>query len=83
LLVALVAEPSPLLLALTFVIVGAGQGAVIPAMTGTVFFGHLGSATSAAAYGEAFAFALGTVLAILAIAGALGRRVYVQVNPGG
>ncbi|MBS1893064.1 MAG: MFS transporter [Actinobacteria bacterium] len=117
LLVALVAEPSPLLLALTFVIVGAGQGAVIPAMTGTVlaetdplhagsasgllattmqlggalgialtgtvFFGHLGSATSAAAYGEAFAIALGAVLAILAIAGALGRRVYVQVNPGG
>jgi EmrB/QacA subfamily drug resistance transporter len=114
---ALVAEPSPLLLALTFGIVAIGHGAVIPALTGTVlaetdplhagsasgllattqqlggalgialtgtvFFGHLGSALSPGAYGEAFAFALGTVLFILAFAGFLGRRIYVHVNPGG
>lgn len=114
-LVALVAVPSALLLALTFIVVAGGQGAVIPAMTGTVlaetdplhagsasgllsttmqlggalgialtgtvFFGHLGTATSAAAYGEAFAVALGAVLAILAVAGVLARRIFVHVNP--
>jgi len=115
-LTALVAEPSPLILALTFGIVAIGQGAVIPALTGTVlaetdplhvgsasgllataqqlggalgialtgtvFFGHLGSADSPAAYGEAFAFALAAILVILAFAGVLGRRIFVLVNPG-
>lgn len=116
LLTALVAEPSPLLLALTFTVVAIGQGAVIPAitgtvlaetdplhagsasgllattqqlggalgiaLTGTVFFGRLGSALSPAAYGHAFAFALGTVLVILALAGLLARRIFLHVNPG-
>ncbi len=115
-LTGLVAEPSPLLLALTFLVVAAGQGAVIPAMTGTVlaetdplhagsasgllattqqlggalgialtgtvFFGRLGTATDPAAYGEAFAVALGAVVLILAVAGVLARRVFVSVNPG-
>jgi MFS family permease len=116
LLTALVAEPSPLVLAFTFGVVAVGQGAVIPALTGTVlaetdplhvgsasgllataqqlggalgialtgtvFFGRLGSADSPAAYGEAFAFALAAILVILAFAGVLGRRIFVLVNPG-
>ncbi len=112
----LVADPSPLLLALTFGIAAIGHGAVIPALTGTVlaetdplhagsasgllataqqlggalgialtgtvFFGHLGSATDPAAYGEAFAVALGSTIVILGFAGLLGRRIFVYVNPG-
>ena len=57
-------------------------GALGIALTGTVFFGHLGSADSPAAYGEAFAFALAAILVILAFAGVLGRRIFVLVNPG-
>jgi MFS family permease len=115
LITALWAQPSPLVLALTFTVVAVGQGAVIPAvtgtvlaetdplhvgsasgllataqqlggalgiaLTGTVFFGRLGDALSPAAYGDAFAFALGAILLILALAAYLARRVFVLVNP--
>ncbi|HEY2053913.1 MAG TPA: MFS transporter [Solirubrobacterales bacterium] len=109
------ANPSPVVLALTFGVIAIGQGAVVPALTGTVlaetdplhvgsasgllatalqlggalgialsgtiFFGRLGAATDAAAYGEAFAFALAAVLVILFFATLLGRRIFLIVNP--
>jgi MFS family permease len=111
------AQPSPVVLALTFCLVAIGHGAVTPAVvgtilaetdplhvgsasgllataqqlggalgiaiTGTVFFGRLGSALSPAAYGEAFAVALASVLVLLTLAAILARRVFVLVNPGG
>jgi MFS family permease len=56
-------------------------GALGVALTGTVFFGRLAGADSPAAYGEAFAVALGSVLVLLALAAVLARLVFVLVNP--
>jgi EmrB/QacA subfamily drug resistance transporter len=115
--VAAVAGPNAWLLALTFGIVAVGQGAVIPALTGTVlteidplhvgsasgllataqqlgaalgialtgtiFFGHLGNAVSPDAYGDAFAYALGAILIMLASGAVLAWRIFVHVESEG
>jgi hypothetical protein len=76
---ALVAEPSPLLLALTFGIVAIGHGAVIPALTGTVLAEtdplHAGSASGLLATTQQLGGALGIALTGTVFFGHLGTAL--------
>jgi EmrB/QacA subfamily drug resistance transporter len=78
-LVALVAEPDPLVLALTFGVVAVGQGAVIPALTGTVLAEtdplHAGSASGLLATTQQLGGALGIALTGTIFFGRLGAGV--------
>ncbi len=79
LLTALVAEPSPLLLAFTFAVVAIGQGAVIPALTGTVLAEtdplHVGSASGLLATAQQLGGALGIALTGTIFFGRLGSAL--------
>jgi hypothetical protein len=51
------------------------------ATIGTIFFGHLGSATGAAAYGDAFSIALAVQAAFALTAAVLVSRARQTVRP--
>jgi len=78
-LVALVAEPSALVLALTFGVVAIGHGAVIPALTGTVLAEtdplHVGSASGLLATAQQLGGALGIALTGTIFFGRLGTAL--------
>ncbi|MBS1877972.1 MAG: MFS transporter [Actinobacteria bacterium] len=58
-------------------------GALGVALTGTIFFGHLGDTVGAAAYGDALAVAFAAALAALVLATGLAWRLFAIVHRSG